>query len=199
MKWCRTISPGRDLRDVRVARGRSPVEGSAAAAPAPAPQLEAEAFQRGVAEGEKRLREQLLKQRAELLQLQNGVLASLRQASSDVVRQGESALVEIALETARKLVAGLPISADMVAATVRSALAQVEEATEFDIYLNAEDLALLQACNAPDLLPGSDKGTLRFHGSTEVTRGGCLVQTRFGVIDARRETKMELIRQSLGA
>lgn len=40
---------------------------------------------------------------------------------------------------------------------------------------------------------------LRFAGSSEVTRGGCLVQTRFGVIDARRETKVEQIRQALNA
>jgi flagellar biosynthesis/type III secretory pathway protein FliH len=38
---------------------------------------------------------------------------------------------------------------------------------------------------------------VRFQPSPEVTPGGCLVQTRFGVIDARRETKLELIRQSL--
>jgi flagellar biosynthesis/type III secretory pathway protein FliH len=33
--------------------------------------------------------------------------------------------------------------------------------------------------------------------STEVSRGGCVVQTRFGVIDARRETKLELLQESL--
>jgi flagellar biosynthesis/type III secretory pathway protein FliH len=40
-------------------------------------------------------------------------------------------------------------------------------------------------------------GSIRFHDSPEVGRGGCLVQTRFGAIDARRETKLELIRKSL--
>ena len=190
--------PGRRLRDVRLERGSAPGPASANPAHPPAPDLAEQAFQRGVAEGEKHLREQLLKQRAELLQLQNGVLASLRQAAADVVRQGETALIELALETARKLVGDLPISAEMLAANVRAALAEAKDATEFDIYLHAEDLALLQACNAPDLLPGADK-TLRLHASADVTRGGCLVQTRFGEIDARRETKMELIRQSLGA
>jgi flagellar biosynthesis/type III secretory pathway protein FliH len=38
---------------------------------------------------------------------------------------------------------------------------------------------------------------VRFHDSAQVSRAGCLVQTRFGAIDARRETKLEAIRQSL--
>jgi flagellar biosynthesis/type III secretory pathway protein FliH len=33
--------------------------------------------------------------------------------------------------------------------------------------------------------------------TAEVTRGGCFVQTRFGIIDARRETKMNQLRQTL--
>jgi hypothetical protein len=56
----------------------------------------------------------------------------------------------------------------------------------------------LQQCNSPVLLPGPGHDAVHFHTSVEVTRGGCLVETRFGVIDARRETKLELIRQSLG-
>jgi flagellar biosynthesis/type III secretory pathway protein FliH len=41
-----------------------------------------------------------------------------------------------------------------------------------------------------------DKGPLRFIASSEVSRGGCIVQTRFGIIDARREIKFEQLAQS---
>ena len=40
-----------------------------------------------------------------------------------------------------------------------------------------------------------EAGPLRFVHSPEATRGGCIVQTRFGVIDARRETKLEQLQQ----
>jgi flagellar assembly protein FliH len=161
-------------------------------------QREQTAYERGLAEGEKRLSEQLLRQRGELLELQNGVLTSLREAVPRVVRQSESALIQLTLEVASKLISGLPVSTDMVEAAVRSALAQVQEATEFHVYLHADDLTLLQQCNSPVLLPGPGHDTVRFDTSADVTRGGCLVETRFGVIDARRETKLDLIRQSLG-
>ena len=195
MKWCRTFAPGRPLRNAYVVwparpqTGLTPATGDLS--------REQAAFERGLAEGEKRLGEQLLRQRAELLQLQNGVLASLRERLPQVVRQSESALIQLAIEVARKLVCDLPVSAGMIEAAIRSALAQVEESTEFHVYLHPDDLALLQKCNSPVLLPGPGNEAVRFQPSPEVTPGGCLVQTRFGVIDARRETKLELIRQSL--
>jgi flagellar assembly protein FliH len=197
MKWCKTLSPGQPLRDVRLIGATGPE--SREAVEAVARQRDQAAYERGLVEGEKRLSEQLLRQRAELLDLQNGVLASLRQTVSQIARQSETALVELALEVAQKLVSGLPVSAEMIEAAVRSALAQVEDTTEFHLYLNPEDLALLQKSNSPVLLPGPGNEAMHFHASPEVTRGGCLVQTRFGVIDARRETKLELVRQSLNA
>jgi flagellar assembly protein FliH len=197
MKWRQTLHFPGPLRDARLARpadARKTVdlEESIRA-------REQAAFARGVAEGEKRLSEQLLQQRAELLELQNGILTSLRQSASQVVRQSESALVELAFEVCRKLVCDLPISAEMVEAAIRAAVAQAGECTEFHIYLHSEDLAILQRCNSPVLLPGPGNESMHFHPSTEVTRGGCLVHTRFGVIDNRPETRVELLRHSLQA
>jgi flagellar biosynthesis/type III secretory pathway protein FliH len=31
---------------------------------------------------------------------------------------------------------------------------------------------------------------MRFHRSPDISRGGCIVKTRFGIIDARREVKL---------
>jgi flagellar assembly protein FliH len=194
MRWCKAVAPGRSLRQVRLISPSTQECSEASSA-----RSAHAAFERGLAEGEKRLGEQLLLQRSDLQQLQNGVLASLREAVPQVVRQTESAVVQLALEVARKLVDGLPVSAEMVEASVQSALAQVEESAEFDIYLHVDDLALLQRCNSPLLLPSPGHEAMQFHTSPEVTRGGCLVRTRFGVVDARRETKMDLIRRSLEA
>ncbi len=158
---------------------------------------EAAAYQRGLVEGERRLNEQLLRQRGELLDLQQGVLAALGQAVQKTVHEAESGLIELALETARKLVNDLPINDEMVAAAVRAALAEAEGATEVKVLLHPDDLARLQAMNPPASFASAGAPQAQFHASPEVSRGGCLVHTSLGVIDARRETRLDLIRQAL--
>ena len=72
MKWFKTVSFSEPLRDARFIRPHSP--DSREAVEARVVQREEAAFARGVTEGERRLSEQLLRQRAELLELQNGFL-----------------------------------------------------------------------------------------------------------------------------
>jgi flagellar assembly protein FliH len=126
-----------------------------------------------------------------------GVLESLRQAVPQVVRETENTVVSLALTVAQKLVAGLPISAAMIEAVVRDALAQVEGTAQFTVRLHPADLELLQKSESPLLAAADDAKEFRFLSSPEVTRGGCLVQTKFGTVDALRETKFDLVQRTL--
>lgn len=194
MNWSETLTLPQPLRDVR------PLT--------PIPALEAEhrmreadanAYERGRRDAEKALREQLLQQRSELLEMHQGVVDSLRRAVSQVVTETEDALLNLALEAAQRLIAGLPVSPEMLEAVVREALSHVEDNTEITVHLHAEDLALLRKHDSPLLRGSPESGTMRFVGSAEIARGDCLVQTRFGLLDARRETKLQQLRDSLKA
>lgn len=158
-------------------------------------QRENEIYARGRIEGERILSEQIVQQRAQMQELQNGVFESLRQAIPALASQCEQMLIELAIDVAKKLVCGLPVNADMVAASVREALKQVGDTSEFTVFLNPEDLELLKKMNsAPDLT--EHKG-IKLVASNDVSRGGCLVQTRFGTVDNRRETKIKILKQSI--
>jgi flagellar assembly protein FliH len=154
-------------------------------------------YEQGVQDGEKKLREQLLQQRSELLELQRGVLQSLQQCLPQVRTDCEEVLVELALEVAQKLVAGWPIGREMIEGAVREALAHAEDAHDITVLLHAQDFELLQRANSPVLLATAGGEKVRFEVGPEVTRGGCVVQTRFGVLDARRETKFGLLKKAL--
>jgi len=184
-----TIPLTATLRDVKIARsGDREVLRSA--------DIQA-SYERGRLDGERALSEQLVRQRAEVMELQTGLLAALREAIPQVARDGERALVALALEAAQKLVSGLPVSGELIEASVREAIAQVEDTAEFTVQLHPEDLALLERTNSPLLLPQGGQERIRFQPSTHVSRGGCVVQTRFGVIDNRRETKVELLQKAV--
>lgn len=154
-------------------------------------------YEDGLRDGEKGLREQLLQQRTEIVELQKGVLQSLEKALPQVRTECEAALVELALEVARKVVAGIPIKPAMIEGAIREALDSLEEAHDVCVLVNEEDLQLLQKYKSPVLKTNAGDEKVRFQASAEVSRGGCMVQTRFGVVDARVETKFEQVKKSL--
>jgi flagellar assembly protein FliH len=191
--WSETITLPAPLRNA------SPASLSSPAQPMDAP-LRASwqsGYDQGRIEGEKSLSEQLLKQRAELQELLHGTLESLRQAVPQVVRDTENMMVSIALEVARKLVSDMPISVPMIEAAVRDALTHVESSAQATIRLHPADLELLQNAASALLSSSEAPNDFRFLSSSEVSRGGCLVETRFGTVDARRETKFDLLKKSL--
>lgn len=146
------------------------------------------AYERGRREAETLLREQLLAQRRELLELQQGVLASLQQVIPQMVRDIQEHLVQLALAAAENVLAGIPVSADAVRAAVREALAQVEAGSEVTVRLHPDDCAAL----------GSEvPAGVRLEPDAQLARGDCLVKTPFGVVDARRATKWQRLREAL--
>lgn len=192
MKWSDSIILDQPLRDV-LQLTKAPAQDWEAHLR----EREEAAYQNGRRDGERALSEQLLQQRNEMVELQNGVVASLQRTLPQMIQESESTLIALALESAQKIIAGLPVDSQMVEAVVREALRQVEDTAEIVIQLHPDDLALLRKHESPLLKGLPETGPLRFTGVSEVTRGGCIVRTRFGMIDARRETKLEQLHKTL--
>ena len=180
------------LRDVLLAGAvRAPDRGEQLAA------AEEAAYQRGRADGEAALNEQLMQQRSELLTLQRNVFDALEQTMPRVRQECQRALVQLAAEVARKLVCGLPVSSAMIEAAIQEALGQVDDHTDLHLYLAPEDLELLQQINSPALVGSAPGQRIHVHRSADLSRGSCLVRTRFGFVDAQRETKFQLLQRAL--
>src|SRR5581483_3740781 len=79
------------------------------------------AYQRGRRDGERALGEKLLQQRNEIAELQRGIMTSLHGSVAQVIHDSEKALVELALQAAEKIFAGMPVTPEMVEAVVREA------------------------------------------------------------------------------
>ena len=157
-----------------------------------------QSYEERVREGERAMREAMLAQRVEVARLGQEVLQAMQSAVSQLVRESEQSLVDLALVVAQRLVAGVPITREQVEGAMREALQQLDHAGECEVLLHPEDLLLLDSGSAEGAVsPGGLH--VRLRGSEEVSRGGCLVRTRFGILDAQRETKMRLLQRGLQA
>jgi flagellar assembly protein FliH len=157
------------------------------------------AYERGRIEGERAVSEQLVRQRVEFSELQNGILTSLRGTLPQIARDSEQVLMDLVTEAVGRIVAGIPVEAPLVEGVVREALAQAQEQTDVEVQLHPEDLELLRQTESPLLQPEGSGTRLIWTPAATLTRGGCLVRTRFGTVDARRETKLDNLRTSLAA
>src|SRR5579859_7561874 len=164
MKWCETIRFAEPLREINVLAD-APAQGWDELLRA----REEAGYQRGRRDGESALNQQLVQQRAEIAELQHGILDGLRTAMPQVIKETESGLISLALEAAQRVVAGLPISAEMVESVVREALRQAEDTAEIVVQLHPEDLGLLRKHDSKIFAGLPDIGPLRFVTSSEVT------------------------------
>ena len=67
----------------------------------------------------------------------------------------------------------------------------------FTLILSSSDLLIKGDSELLDDSQSTDK--VLFKPSSDVTRGGCLLDTHYGLLDARRETKAKLLKRAVTA
>ena len=115
------------------------------------------------------------------------------------LRELEGELVEFAAEAAIRLVNDLPISTEILEASILDALKHCENDIEVSVHLNPTDLKMLKESESELLSDSPHQRRVRYLKDEEVSRGGCLVETRCGVIDGRRETREKLLMETVKA
>jgi flagellar biosynthesis/type III secretory pathway protein FliH len=80
---------------------------------------------------------------------------------------------------------------------IQDALSHCENDTEVAVYLNPEDLKLLKDTGSDLLTDSPHQRRVRYMKDEEISRGGCLVETNCGLIDGRRETREQLLREAV--
>lgn len=125
----------------------------------------------------------------------------LREAEAEraaILDQMEREIVELAQEIAGRIVAAeLKLNHEVVAAVAKEALALVRDRMRVMILVHPEDLVACQKAR-PEfeaLLP--ENAVLRILPDSEVKRGGCIVDTGEGVVDATLDSRWAAIIEAL--
>lgn len=106
-------------------------------------------------------------------------------------------LLELALDVARQVVAGeLAVRPERILDVVNLALKQMAETSrEARLILNPEDATLVR----PHLEQVLDKNRLRIVEDIRIVRGGCLIETAQGDLDASLPVRWRQVVQVLGS
>jgi len=171
----------------------------------PVQDAEQQAYCRGFGDGERKGYEQgeqaglgsAMQKLDSLLTGSHKLLCDLGDLHRQACRDLEADLVQLTLAVARKIVGrDVSLGPEAVTRIIREALTRVEHAGRITIKLNPADLELL-ADIKPQLLSGlSEAGRAAFEADEGIARGGCLIETDGGEVDARIERQFQVVEEA---
>jgi flagellar assembly protein FliH len=158
-------------------------------------QLEKTAYENGFMHGEKAGME-IAEQKIEAVMRRYGEsIQEVGRLRSLLYSQVEREVVKLALEVSKKIVhREIQVDKDIVQTLVRVALSHVAEKSAVTVHLNPVDYNHLLAQRAE--LSQSEGREISLLADKSIERGGCLIQTECGDIDARIEEKFREVEQA---
>ena len=181
--------------------GHAPLTREAAGSEVTDPQahlaaLEREAFAHGYASGERAGIEAGAKRADGMLRRMAHTVEELERLKASLVHQTERQVVQLALALARRIVRReLTLDPDLVGAMAHVALERLGDASPATIRLNPEDYAVV-ASQRGESWAGTNVSVVP---DPALPRGGCHVESAFGVIDASVDAQLgELAAALLG-
>lgn len=154
-----------------------------------------QAYRKGVDTTREMMDQKMVEMRVDMEQLSDGVLRKLSEVEPALVAQLRETLPALAIDLSRRLLAGYEPSADMVEKLCHEALEQLfPEREGLEISLCPRDAALLESVNPAWVAryPG-----LKVKEDAGLAPGDCQVRSRFGLTDARQQTKLAVLAHGL--
>lgn len=159
--------------------------------------LERKAYENGFCAGEKAGFEFGRKKAEVVFNGLDGILSELVSFRETLYAKCERDMTELALSIAKKVIQReTEIKEDGVMSCLRTAVKSVVAGGEITIRVNPKDLEVASA-NRPELMRLNGVKGMSFEAGEDIARGGCLVSTNFGEIDATIESALSEIEEKL--
>jgi flagellar assembly protein FliH len=153
------------------------------------------AYRRGGDDARALANHQLVEIRTDVQRISDGIFQQLSSVEVALLAQLREALPGLALEIARRFFAGYVPDLEMLERLCREALDQ--------LYPEREGLELTLCPQDAEIVGCQDSAWMRKYPGLRVTtdpslsRGDCLVRSRFGLTDARIATKLAALERGL--
>jgi flagellar assembly protein FliH len=170
-------------------RQASPASGAAAAGASPIDRdsVEREAFSQGYAQGERAGAEAAAARAEAVLQRLAQTIEELGTLRIALIRKTERQVVQLALAMAKRIVhREITLDRELLTTMARVALDRLGTSTTTTIRLHPEDFAATTGLRKAD-----ESGHVQVVPDAAVRRGGCLIQSDFGLIDVGVDAQIQ--------
>lgn len=126
------------------------------------------------------------------------VLAAANEERARIMAGAEGEMVKLALAVAEKVIREeLAIRPELVAIMVQEALTRATDPEEITVKVNPEDLDYVLSIKEELRKENQGVRKLKIVSDGIISRGGCIVETANGTVDARVERQLAEIREAL--
>ncbi len=155
-------------------------------------QIEKEAYEKGFEQGEKDGRELGFKRLEVVLHQLEKVLAEMEQQKREFFKRAEREVLGLMLAIGKRIFRQASfVQEETIVAVLKEAFQYVTDREKILVRLNPMDYQYLLA--HPDQVPSlfDEKGGVRMVEDPSITRGGCLLDSSFGEVDATFESQFD--------
>jgi len=158
------------------------------------------AYEQGFRQGEEAARQALTAQLSPVLSAFQQATAEIVHLRATVLQQAEEDIITLAFQLARKIIQYEALEhREVLAATLTRALEHMVKQDQIIVRVHPDDVHHAAEIKEELGRARGDVQTLTVKGDTSVGRGGCLVESSLGTIDARIEAQLEEIEQRFRA
>jgi flagellar assembly protein FliH len=157
-------------------------------------ELERDAFAKGFAQGERSGQEAANQRGEAMLRRLTQTLQELTDLRSQMIRQTERQMVELALAVARRIVhREVSIDPDLLLAMARVALDRLGDAAQITVRLNPDDYRSVGGSRISQLTASN----VTVVADGRIPRGGCQIDSDMGTLEAGIDAQIHEIAQAL--
>ena len=162
-----------------------------------AEQIQREARAQGFEQGRNEGYNTGMREAATIVDAFTKLVEELSRIREDFYRNAEEEMIHLVVSIARVVIGrDVERNPSLVRNIIDKAIEQVQSREELDIKINPEDLAEAEQFRPELAKKVMDIDKVSFKGDPLITRGGCMVESNIGSIDARLETQLESVRES---
>ena len=163
-----------------------------------AEEISKEAYAKGFKEGEKVGIDSEKRELKPVLEALNAGILELDSVRSELHYAAEKQAVELGLVIAKKIICHeVSINNETIFGVLNEALKKVTDQQEIHIKMNPSDLQAIK--DAEFRVSGLDKGAdnVVLEPADGISRGECVIETNFGVIDAKIDSRIKVVEEAL--
>ncbi len=160
--------------------------------------IEMDAYNKGLEQGQEQGQKIAVKRLEPLFEALEKTLDGLETIRGDFLLKNEDQILRIIFMIAQKVIhREVSIAPDIIIDTVRAASQHLMETDEIKVKLHPSDYEYVREIEGILSKKLSGRKTVNFVEDSSIERGGVVINTEFGDIDARITSQIELIKESL--